>query len=50
MRLPESTEHKTIKQVISTKLQEWTGATLEEYPSAGHELDIFAVTPNGISI
>jgi len=48
--LQESTEHKTIKQVISTKLQEWTGATLEEYPSAGHELDIFAVTLNGISI
>ena len=50
MPLPESPEHKTIKQVISTKLQEWTGATLEEYPSVGHELDIFAVTPNGISI
>ncbi|MEM3752710.1 MAG: hypothetical protein QXM65_07180 [Candidatus Bathyarchaeia archaeon] len=50
MPLSESTEHKEIKNIISSKLQEWTGASLEEYLSAGHELDIFAVTPNGISI
>ena len=47
---PESSEHKNIKDLISERLQEWTGASLEEYPSSGHKLDIFAVTPDGISI
>jgi len=46
----ESLEHRTIKNIISTKLKDWIGASLQEYPSAGHELDIFAVTLNGISI
>ena len=46
----ESFEHKKIKDLISTKLQEWTGASVEEYPSSGHELDVFAVTPDGISL
>jgi hypothetical protein len=46
----ESTEHKKIKEIISTKLKEWIGASLQEYPSAGHELDVFAVTSNGISV
>jgi hypothetical protein len=46
----ESTQHKEIKEIISTKLKEWTGATLQEYPSSGHELDVFAVTSTGISV
>lgn len=46
----ESYEHKRIKTLISEKLREWTGATLQEYQSSGHELDVFAVTPDGISI
>jgi hypothetical protein len=35
---------------MSAYLKEWTGATLQEYPSSGHELDILAMTPDGISI
>ena len=31
-------------------LKEWTGATLQEYQSSGHELDALAMTPDGISI
>ena len=46
----ESLEHKKIKDSISAHLREWTGASLEEYPSSGHELDVFAVTRDGISV
>lgn len=46
----ESSQHKKIKEIIVERLKEWTGATLQEYPSSGHELDVFAVTPTGISI
>lgn len=31
-------------------LKQWVGATLTEYQSSGHELDILAMTPDGISI
>jgi len=50
LRKPESFEHKRIKDLISNKLNEWLGVSIEEYPSSGHELDVFAVTPDGISI
>ena len=46
----ESSQHRRIKNIIYAKLKEWTGATLEEYPSSGHELDVYAVTRVGISI
>ena len=46
----ESSQHREIKDTIHTKLKEWTGATLQEYPSSGHELDVYAVTPTGTSI
>ena len=46
----ESSKHRKIKDAIYTKLKEWTGATLQEYPSSGHELDVYAVTPVGTSI
>jgi len=47
---PESAEHNKIKTAISEKLKVWTGATLQEYPSSGHELDVYAMTPEGISV
>jgi hypothetical protein len=31
-------------------LKEWTGATLDEYQSSGHELDVLGMTADGISI
>jgi len=46
----ESSQHRKIKDIIHTKLKDWTGATLREYPSSGHMLDVYAVTPTGISI
>jgi len=46
----ESAQHRELKEIISKKLKEWTGATLQEYPSSGHELDVFGVTSTGISI
>jgi len=50
MSSSESSEHRKIKEIISSKLKEWTGASLQEYYSSGHELDVVAVTPEGISI
>ncbi len=50
MRIPETGEHKTLKQLLVAKLKEWFGASMPEYFSVGHELDVFAVTPDGISI
>ena len=46
----ESPEDKKTKELISDRLKRWTGAGIEEYPSSGHELDVFAVTPEGVSI
>lgn len=46
----ESYEHSKIKDILGSYLKEWTGATLQEYPSSGHELDVLAMTPDGISI
>ena len=48
--MSESVEHRKIKDVISVKLKEWVGASIKEYPSSGHRLDIYAVTPDRISI
>ena len=46
----ESEQHKRIKDILSDYLRKWTGASLQEYPSSGHELDILAMTKDGISI
>jgi hypothetical protein len=48
--LPESEQHRSVKEILEQKLHEWFGASISEYPSSGHELDVFAVTANGISI
>lgn len=50
MTSSESVQHRKIKEAICQKLKEWTGATLREYQSSGHILDVFAVTSIGISI
>ena len=50
MTSSESVQHRKIKEAICQKLKEWTGATLQEYQSSGHELDVYAVTSIGISI
>ncbi|RIK82265.1 hypothetical protein DCC62_00540 [candidate division KSB1 bacterium] len=39
-----------MKALFRDGLKRWVGASIEEYPSSGHELDIFCVTAEGISI
>jgi len=48
--MSESIEHRKIKEVLSVKLKEWLGASIKEYPSSGHRLDIYAITSDRISI
>ena len=50
MHISESPEHRSTKDLITGKLREWTGASIREYPSSGHMLDVFAITSEGISI
>lgn len=50
MAMPESQSHSALKQLLVTKLKDWYGASIDEYPSSGHELDVFAVTASGVSI
>jgi len=48
--MPESSSHIALKEALVTKLKAWYGASLDEYPSSGHELDVFAVTSSGVSV
>jgi hypothetical protein len=48
--VPESSSHILLKELLVSKLKEWYGASIDEYPSSGHELDVFAVTNSGVSI
>jgi len=50
MPLSKSKEHRVTKEIVESKLHYWFGASVKEYPSAGHELDVFAVTSSGVSI
>jgi len=47
---PESDQHVNIKDIVEKKLREWYGASINEYYDSGHELDVYAVTPSGLSI
>jgi len=48
--MPESQEHKEIKEKIIGKLREWYGSGVTEYHDSGHRLDSFAVTLSGLSL
>jgi hypothetical protein len=50
MTVPESSPHIALKELLVTKLKAWCGASIDEYPSSGHELDVFAVSSSGVSI
>ena len=50
LAMPESSPHVALKQLLVRKLREWCGASIDEYPSSGHELDIFAITQSGVSV
>lgn len=50
-RRAETDEHKMLKALMFEKLTSWlTGSTKKEYLSSGHELDVFYVSYQGISI
>ncbi len=49
-KISETEQHRRLKELLAEKLKEWFGVCVPEYPSAGHELDIFGVTPEGVSI
>jgi hypothetical protein len=46
----ESEAHKNIKVIIYNKMKDWYGASITEYYDESHELDIYSMTLNGISI
>lgn len=48
--MSETPAHKEIKELLQVKLGQWFGASISEYPSSGHELDVYALTPEGVSI
>jgi hypothetical protein len=48
--MPESDKHLSLKQILESRMKEWFGASITEYPSSGHELDVFAVTPSGVGV
>jgi len=48
--MPESPSHIALKQLLITKLKAWYGASIGEYSSSGHQLDVFAVTSTRVSV
>lgn len=50
MGLSETPEHARIKYLLTQKLQEWFGVSISEYPSSGHELDVFSTTIDSVSV
>jgi len=48
--LSETPSHRRIKELLETKLRQWFGASISEYPSSGHELDVYAITHEGVRI
>jgi len=50
MTVSETEQHRRLKQIICNSLSMQIGASIKEYPSSGHELDVLAVTPDGVSI
>lgn len=45
----ETDQHRTLKELLTKKLEEWFGAAIMEYHSSGHELDVFSVSTQGVS-
>jgi hypothetical protein len=48
--LPETNEHKTIKEIVLKSMQELFEAGLIEYAHTGHVNDVYVVTNEGIKI
>jgi hypothetical protein len=46
-KIPETDQHRKLKELLAEKLRGWFGTSIQEYPSAGHELDVFGVTSEG---
>jgi hypothetical protein len=50
MGTSETPEHLKIKQILADRLKQWFGVSIKEYPSAGHELDVFSTSVQGVSV
>lgn len=50
MGIAETPEHRKIKELIESRLREWFGVSVKEYPSVGHELDVFSTSIDGVSV
>jgi uncharacterized protein YjbI with pentapeptide repeats len=48
--LSETSEHKKIKELVTSRLKDWFGCSIDEYPQSGHELDVYAITSKGVRI
>lgn len=50
MKKNETSQHKQLKELVSKALQKWFGVTINEYQSAGHELDVFSINVKGLTL
>jgi hypothetical protein len=49
--MPESTEHRKLKEIMKAKLNEWLkGLNLKEYPVTGYEADVYGITQNNVIV
>jgi hypothetical protein len=48
--LRESPQHVQVKELLEEKLRDRFGSAIQEYPSTGHELDVFSISSSGIDI
>lgn len=48
--MPETNEHKKIKEIVLKSMKELFGAGLTEYAHTGHVNDVYVVTNDGIKI
>lgn len=46
----ETEQHKNLKGLVADKLEKWFGVSITEYPSTGHELDVFSISAEGIKL
>jgi hypothetical protein len=46
----ETQEHRELKELLRQKLEEWFGISIDEYPSSGHELDVFSISKNRLTL
>ena len=49
--MPESIEHRILKEIMKVQLQEWLeGLTLKEFPVSGYEADVYGISKDKVII